>query len=291
MHGESHRRRSDVTGSRAGEDRHRTAEEVSMPECQGAGTPAPWQLAPGTQAPALVTSVSRPFRFTFILVLAALGDRLWRPSAAGATRARRRRSAGRSSSSRSTRCAPITCRRTATRRSRRPRSTRSPPTASSSSARTRTRRRRCRRTRRSCPGRLPFETGVRDNVGFTREGRRAAAAADAARARLHDRRHRLGVRAAQGNRHRARGSTSSTARCRRARPSSSIGQVQRDGAASEAIAEHWLDSIGTSRAFLFLHLVRAAQAVRAAGSLRRVRAVRRRDRLHRRNRRPARAAT
>ena len=50
-------------------------------------------------------------------------------------------------------------------------------------------------------GRLPFETGVRDNVGFAREGRRAAAAADAARARLRDRRRRLGVRAAQGNRH------------------------------------------------------------------------------------------
>src|SRR4029077_1974756 len=34
----------------------------------------------------------------------------------------------------------------------------------------------------------------------------------------------------------------------------SIGQVQRDGAVSEAIAERWLDSIGTSRALLFLHL-------------------------------------
>ena len=51
-------------------------------------------------------------------------------------------------------------------------------------------------------GRLPFETGVRDNVGFTRQGRRAAAAADAARSRLRHRRRRLGVRAAQGHRHR-----------------------------------------------------------------------------------------
>jgi len=34
----------------------------------------------------------------------------------------------------------------------------------------------------------------------------------------------------------------------------SIGDLQRDGAASEAIAERWLKSIGTSRAFLFLHL-------------------------------------
>jgi len=37
-------------------------------------------------------------------------------------------------------------------------------------------------------------------------------------------------------------------------PELSIGQVQRDGGESEQIAEHWLDSIGTSRAFLFLHL-------------------------------------
>ena len=37
-------------------------------------------------------------------------------------------------------------------------------------------------------------------------------------------------------------------------PELSIGQVQRDGTESEKIAEHWLDTIGTSRAFLFLHL-------------------------------------
>src|SRR5262249_41601784 len=30
--------------------------------------------------------------------------------------------------------------------------------------------------------------------------------------------------------------------------------IHRDGAESEAIAERWLDSVGTSRAFLFLHL-------------------------------------
>src|SRR5207244_7074043 len=34
----------------------------------------------------------------------------------------------------------------------------------------------------------------------------------------------------------------------------SIGQVQRDGDASEKIAEHWLESNRSSRAFLFLHL-------------------------------------
>ena len=95
---------------------------------------------------------------------------------------------------------------------------------------------------------------MRDNVGFDGEGGRAAAAADAARARICDRRHRLGVRCCARKPASARASTSSTARCRRARPSTSIGQVQRDGGESEKIAEHWLDTVGTSRAFLFLHL-------------------------------------
>src|SRR5207237_7186429 len=39
-----------------------------------------------------------------------------------------------------------------------------------------------------------------------------------------------------------------------ASPQDAIGQVQRDGAASEALAEKWLGGAGTSRAFLFLHL-------------------------------------
>ena len=94
---------------------------------------------------------SRPFRFIFILASRRRSAPAWPPSAAGATRAPRRRSADRSSSSPSTRCAPTTCRPTATARSRRRRSTRWPPTASCSSAPTRTRRRRCRRTPRSCP--------------------------------------------------------------------------------------------------------------------------------------------
>ena len=34
----------------------------------------------------------------------------------------------------------------------------------------------------------------------------------------------------------------------------SLSLVQRDGTASEAVAERWLDSVGSSRAFLFLHL-------------------------------------
>src|SRR5205085_10639772 len=37
-------------------------------------------------------------------------------------------------------------------------------------------------------------------------------------------------------------------------PELSLGQLRRGGAVTEEIAEHWLRSIGTSRAFLFLHL-------------------------------------
>ena len=33
-----------------------------------------------------------------------------------------------------------------------------------------------------------------------------------------------------------------------------LSEVRRDGGESEAIAEHWLDTVGTARAFLFLHL-------------------------------------
>jgi tetratricopeptide (TPR) repeat protein len=39
-----------------------------------------------------------------------------------------------------------------------------------------------------------------------------------------------------------------------AEPTPAAEFTERDGAISEALAEHWLDSIGTSRAFLFLHL-------------------------------------
>ena len=127
---------------------------------------------------------------------------VWPPSAAGATRARRRRSADRSSSSRSTRCAPITCRPTATRKVQ--------------DAGDRRARRRRRRLRARLFARAADAAGARgDPVGTAavrdrrarqrrlhREDRRAAAAADAARARLHDRRRRVGVRAAQGDRHR-----------------------------------------------------------------------------------------
>ena len=43
-------------------------------------------------------------------------------------------------------------------------------------------------------------------------------------------------------------------RCRRIRRNRRRRPAQRDGGESETIAEHWLDSAGTSRVFLFLHL-------------------------------------
>ena len=95
-------------------------------------------------------------------------------------------------------------------------------------------------------GRLPFDTGVRDDdvVAGALKDERTAAVADAARSRLRDGRHRLVRTAAQRNRHRARASTSSTTRCRRAadgdRRTLTAGDLRRDGAESEAVAERWL---------------------------------------------------
>ncbi len=102
-------------------------------------------------------------------------------------------------------------------------------------------------------GQLPFETGVRDNVGFTvKPGERMLPQM------LHDRGFATGgvvsayvLRKETGI---GQGFDFFDAEMPPSSPELSIGQVQRDGGESEAIAEHWLDSAGTSRAFLFLHL-------------------------------------
>ena len=102
-------------------------------------------------------------------------------------------------------------------------------------------------------GRLPFETGVRDNVGFTvKDGERLLPQM------LRDRGFTTGgivsayvLRKETGI---AQGFDFFDGDMPPSSPELSIGQVQRDGGESERIAEHWLDSIGTSRAFLFLHL-------------------------------------
>ncbi len=102
-------------------------------------------------------------------------------------------------------------------------------------------------------GQLPFETGVRDNVGFTvKAGERMLPQM------LRDRGFATGgvisayvLRKETGI---GQGFGFFDAEMPPSSPELSIGQVQRDGGESEAIAEHWLDSVGTSRAFLFLHL-------------------------------------
>src|SRR5262249_9493377 len=102
-------------------------------------------------------------------------------------------------------------------------------------------------------GQLPFETGVRDNVGFTiRRGERLLPQM------LRDRGFTTAgivsasvLRAATGI---SQGFDFFDGEMPAASPELSIGQVQRDGAESERIAERWLGSIGTARAFLFLHL-------------------------------------
>ena len=100
-------------------------------------------------------------------------------------------------------------------------------------------------------GRLPFENGVRDSVGFTLSPTERTLAA-----MLRDRGYSTG------------GVVSSFL----LRKESGVGQgfgffdatwpdrpdgtliLQRDGTESERIAQQWLDSAGTTRAFLFLHL-------------------------------------
>jgi tetratricopeptide (TPR) repeat protein len=101
-------------------------------------------------------------------------------------------------------------------------------------------------------GRLPFETGVRDNVGFTvKPGERMLPQM------LHERGFATGgvvsafvLRRETGI---AQGFDFFDGTMPAGSQEVSIGQVQRDGAESERIAEHWLDS-QSSRAFLFLHL-------------------------------------
>jgi len=102
-------------------------------------------------------------------------------------------------------------------------------------------------------GRLPFETGVRDNMGFTvKPGERLLPQmlrergyATAGIVSAFVLRKETGI---------GQGFDLFDAEMPPATLDTNISQVQRDGARSEAIAEKWLDGIGTTRAFLFLHL-------------------------------------
>ena len=102
-------------------------------------------------------------------------------------------------------------------------------------------------------GRLPFETGVRDNIGFT-----IGSDVRLLPQMLRDRGFATGgvvssfvLRKDTGI---AQGFDFFDGEMPASAADETIGQVQRDGAKSEAIAEKWLGSVGTARAFLFLHL-------------------------------------
>ena len=102
-------------------------------------------------------------------------------------------------------------------------------------------------------GRLPFETGVRDNVGFTLKTSERSLAQ-----MLHDRGYATGavvssfaLRKTTGL---AQGFDFFDGEMPGTTGAATIGELKRDGGKSEAIAERWLMSIGSSRALLFLHL-------------------------------------
>ena len=102
-------------------------------------------------------------------------------------------------------------------------------------------------------GRLPFETGVRDVAGY-----RLPESARTLAELLRDRGYATGgivssflLRKDTGI---ARGFAFFDAELPAPHDGSSDDSLMRDGAESEQVAENWLDSIGTSRAFLFLHL-------------------------------------
>jgi arylsulfatase A-like enzyme/Tfp pilus assembly protein PilF len=102
-------------------------------------------------------------------------------------------------------------------------------------------------------GRLPFETGVRDVAGFTLPGSIRTVAEV-----LRDRGFATGGVVSSLLLRKETGLARGFAFFDDELPAADGGApdtwMLRDGAEAEQVAEHWLDSIGTSRAFLFLHL-------------------------------------
>ena len=173
-----------------------------------------------------------------------------------------------SSSSQSTRCARITCRSTATRRSHAEHRraggdgvvfehaySHAPQTLPAHAS--------------ILSGQLPFEHGVRDNIGFTVKAGQWFLQRALARARLADRGVRLGVRPARRHRHRTRVSTPTTPSCRPPPASCRSARCSATGENTLAAAEKWLAQRDARKPFfLFSPPLRAAQALRAAGAVR-----------------------
>jgi arylsulfatase A-like enzyme/cytochrome c-type biogenesis protein CcmH/NrfG len=103
-------------------------------------------------------------------------------------------------------------------------------------------------------GRLPFETGVRGTSGFTVDGSERMLAEV-----LADRGYETGAVVSSFELRKEtgidQGFTFFDAELPPPPPGSVTEPLERDGALSERTAERWLESIGTPRAFLFLHLV------------------------------------
>ena len=102
-------------------------------------------------------------------------------------------------------------------------------------------------------GRLPFDTGVRDNAGFAvRAAERLVAEI------LRDRGYATGAVVSSFVLRKETGISQGFTFFDDETPDGpaelTSGPVQRDGSDSETVAEQWLQSVGTSRAFLFLHL-------------------------------------
>ncbi|MBI2835410.1 MAG: sulfatase-like hydrolase/transferase [Acidobacteria bacterium] len=102
-------------------------------------------------------------------------------------------------------------------------------------------------------GRLPFEHGVRDNIGFSvRPGERLISQV------LREQGYRTaGVVSAYVLRKEtalSQGFEMYDSELPPASPEVSVSQVQRDGAESVAVAQRWIDSLASSKFFLFLHL-------------------------------------
>ena len=101
-------------------------------------------------------------------------------------------------------------------------------------------------------GRLPFETGVRDSAGYT-----LPASARTVAELLRDRGYKTGGIVSSFLLRKETGiSTGFTFFDdeRSAPAGSTDAPLTRDAAETEAVAEHWLESVGTSRTFLFMHL-------------------------------------
>ncbi|MFN7980234.1 MAG: sulfatase-like hydrolase/transferase [Vicinamibacterales bacterium] len=101
-------------------------------------------------------------------------------------------------------------------------------------------------------GRLPFETGVRDSAGFA-----LPASARTIAELLRDRGYKTGGIVSSFLLRKETGISSGFTFFDDERPAAkgtTDAPLTRDAMETEQVAEHWLDSVGTSRAFLFLHL-------------------------------------